>query len=228
MTTSVLQVEPRTIIGRGLTELRNQGYVPAVLYGQGSEAQALQVNARDLDRMLAHGGAYSLVSLSIEGVKEPQMALVREVQRYPTRPAVVHVDFYSVVMTDMLEADVPVVIVGESPAVLNDEAAIVQNVDSVQVQCLPGNLPSSFELDISVLERSDQNILLSDIVVPAGVEILDHLETVAISLAAARAPVEEEEEDEYGLEAPEAEEIEVVAKGKAASGIGEEGESGAT
>jgi len=223
MATFELQAEPRAIVGRGLKRLRDEGYVPAVMYGHGMEAQSLQVRARALDQLLARGGAHSLVSLSISGSKKPQMVLVREVQRFPTRPTVLHVDFYSVVMTEKLQTDVPLIIVGESPAVIQGMAAVVQNLDRVQVECLPGDLPSSLELDISVLRRTDQNILVGDIHVPEGVTVLDDLETVVISLAAARA--EEEEEEELELEALEGEEVEVLAKGLAARGL--EGEEGA-
>jgi len=218
-----LQAEPRTIIGKGLKKLRDQGYVPVVLYGQGSEAQSLQVEERPLTRLLARGGAHNLVSLSIAGTKSPQMVLVREVQREVTRPDVLHVDFYSVVMTDKLQTDVPLVIVGVSPAVFEGLAAVVQIMDSVQVECLPGQLPSSLQVDISGLETTDQNVLVGDIQVPEGVEILNDLEAVVISLAAAREEVEEEEEA-LELEAPaEADEVEVVAKGKLAKGLEGEG-----
>jgi large subunit ribosomal protein L25 len=197
--------------------------VPAVLYGHETEAQSLQVKARALDRLLTAGGAHSLVSLSVSGDKKPQTVLIREIQRYPTRPTVLHVDFYAVVMSEKLQTDVPLVIVGEAPAVVEGMAAMVQSLDSLQVECLPGDLPSSLELDVSGLERTDQNILVGDIPLPEGVTVLDDPQTVVISLAAARA--EEEEEEELPLEALEAEDVEVLAKGLAARGL--EGEEGA-
>lgn len=216
MATLELQAEPRTAVGRGLRKLRDEGYVPAVLYGHGLAAQNLQVKQRALERLLAHGGAHSLISLSVAGVQEPYTVLLREIQRYPTRPQVQHVDFYRVVMTEKLQTSVPLVLVGQSLAVASGMAALIQNLDSVEVECLPGDLPSALEIDISVLERADQNILVSDLVVPSGVEILEDPETVIVSLAAARVAVEEE------AVVPEAEEVEVVAKGKAAKGIEEE------
>jgi len=215
-----LQAEPRSAIGKGLKKLRDQGYVPVVLYGQGTEAQSLQVQSRELGHLLARGGAHSLVSLSIAGSTSPQMVLVREVQREITRPTVLHVDLYRVVMTDKLQTDVPLVIIGESPVVVEGLAAVVQNMDRVHVECLPGDLPASLEIDVSVLENTDQNILVSDIAVPEGVEILDDPDGVVISLAAAREEVEEEE-DILDLEAPEQGEVEVAAKGKLAQEDGE-------
>ena len=142
--------------------------------------------------------------------------LAREIQRHPTTPQVLHIDFYRVLMTERMQSSVPVVIVGSSPAVTANLAALIQNLDSIQVECLPGDLPASFEVDISILERSDQNIMVGDLVAPKDVTILDDADTVLFSLAAARAEEEEEEEDEALFGAPEQEEVEVVAKGKAA------------
>jgi len=222
MTTLELQAEPRTTVGRGLKTLRDRGYVPSVLYGHGISSQPLQIEERALRLLLARGGGHNIVSLSIAGTKETHMVLMREVQRHPTRPLVLHVDFYRVVMTEKLQTHVPLVIVGEAPAVVDSMGALVQNLDRLEVECLPGDLPSSFEVDISILERTDQNITVGDIASPQGVEILDGPETVIISLAVARA--EEEEEEEVEVEAPEAEDVEVVAKGRAAKGIAGEAE----
>jgi large subunit ribosomal protein L25 len=196
-----------------------------VLYGHGISSQPLQVEERALRLLLARGGEHNIVSLSIAGTKESHMVLVREIQRDPLKPLVLHVDFYRVVMTEKLQAHVPLVVVGESPAVVDGLGALVQNLDSVEVECLPGDLPSSFEVDISVLERTDQNVTVGDIASPQGVEILDAPETVIISMAIARV-LEEEEEEEVEIAVPEPEDVEVVAKGRAAKGIGEEAEEG--
>ena len=217
-----LQAEPRSAVGKGLRGLRESGYIPAVLYGHGLETVSLQVQERALGRILDQGGSHGLISLSVTDDSEQYTVLAREVQRHPTKSQVLHVDFYRVLMSETMQATVPVVIVGKSPAVTNNMAALVQSLDSIQVECLPGDLPDAFEVDISILERTDQNILLGDLVVPEGVTILDDAETVLFSLAAARAIEEEEEEEEellYG--APEEEEVEVMAKGKAASEEGE-------
>ena len=223
MTTLELQAEPRTTVGRRLKTLRDRGYVPSVLYGHGISSQSLQVEERALRLLLARGGAHNVVSLSIAGTKESHMVLMREVQRHPTSPLVLHVDFYRVVMTEKLQTHVPLVIVGESPAVVDGMGALVQNLDRLEVECLPGDLPSSFEVDISILERTDQNITVGDIASPQGVEILDGPETVIISLAVARM-LEEEEEEEVEIAAPEPEDVEVVAKGRAAKGFAWEAE----
>jgi len=222
MTMLELQAEPRTAVRRGLKRLRDQGYIPAVLYGHGISSQPLQVEERALNRVLARGGAHALISLSIAGTKERHTVLVREIQRHPTRRQVLHVDFYRVVMTEKLHAEVPLLLVGESPAVASGVAALIQHMDSVQVECLPGNLPSALEVDISLLKRVDQSLCIGDLARPDGVEILEDPEAVVVSLVTSRIARVEGEEAEVEVITPEPEEVEVVAKGKAAKGIEEE------
>lgn len=224
MATLTLQAEPRSAVGRGLKVLRDHGYVPAVLYGHGLEAQSIQVEEKSLGHVLSSGGTHGLINLSVTGADEEYTVLAREVQRYPTRPQVLHVDFYRVLMTEKMQASVPLVVVGKSPAVVEGLAALVQSLDSLEVECLPGDLPDAFEVDITVLERTDQNILVGDIPVPPGVDVLEDPDMVLFSLAAAR-PEEEEEEEEELFEFLEPEEVEVVVKGKAARDMEEDEEA---
>lgn len=208
-----LAAEQRTAVGKGLKSLRDAGYVPAVLYGHGVSSLPIQVGERSLERLLASGGANTLVNLSIAGADETHTVLVREIQRYPTRPKVMHLDFYKVLMTERIQASVPLVIVGKSRAISEGMAVMVQNLDSVEVECLPGNLPSSLHVDISALVSTDQHILVGDIPLPEAVELVSDPETAVISLVPARGAEEEAAEE---VAAAEAEEVEVVAKGKAA------------
>jgi len=216
-----LAAEPRTAVGKGLRTLRDEGNVPAVVYGHGVLSLPIQINERSLDRWLAAGGANSLVNLAITGVDEIHTVLVREIQRYPTRPKVLHLDFYKVSMTEKIQASVPLVIVGKSRAVSDGTAVMVQNLDDVEVECLPGDLPSSLTVDISGLERTDQHIMVKDIPLPEGVALVSDREMAVISLVPVRQ-VEEEEAVAAVAAAPE--EVEVVAKGKAAKAaeLGEE------
>jgi large subunit ribosomal protein L25 len=218
-----LAAEPRTAVGKGLRSLRDAGYVPAVLYGHGVSSLPIQVSERSLERLLADGGANTLVNLSITDTDEVHTVLVREIQRYPTRPKVLHLDLYKVLMTEKIQASVPLVIVGKSRALTEGMAAMVQSLDDVEIECLPGDLPSSLHVDISGLVRTDQHILVRDIPLPEGVELMSDPAMVVISLVPARV-VEEEAAEVAG--APTPEEVEVVAKGKAAKAaeLGEEEE----
>src|SRR5512137_2968791 len=104
----VLNVQPRTVVGKQVKALRREGDVPAVLYSRRGEPVVLQANNRELLRVLMRAGGSRLVKLNIAGMKEAPLALVREVQREPIKGAVLHVDFYGVSMKELIKVEVPI------------------------------------------------------------------------------------------------------------------------
>jgi large subunit ribosomal protein L25 len=128
----VLNVEPRTITGRRVKHVRENGYVPAVLYGQGQDAMPIQFREIDLVRILRSGGYSQLIALAgLE--KKPVNALIKEIQRHPVRRTILHVDFYKVQMDVKIQTDVPVHMVGESEAVKGG-AVIIHHMDAIPVE----------------------------------------------------------------------------------------------
>jgi len=204
----VLNVEPRTETGRHVKRVREQGYVPAVLYGQGKEAQSIQFREIDLVRILRSGGYSQLIELSgLE--KKPVNALIKQLQRHPVRRTILHVDFYKVQMDVKIQTDVPVHMVGESEAVRGG-AVIIHHMDTVPVECLPGDIPEAFVADMSKLETLDDVITVADLSVPEGVEVLADPDAPVIGLTISRKLAEdvafEEEGEEAGEEGEEGEE----------------------
>ncbi len=223
-----LQAYERTVIGREVKRLRRQGIVPGIVYGHGMESVPIQVKSIDLDKVIKKGAKTKLVDLHIgEGKnRETKKVLMREVQRDPVKLSLVHVDFQAVSMTEKLRLKVPIRLVGEAPMVASNEAVLVQVLDEIEIECLPGNIPTHLEADVSPLDSLDKSITVADIRVPEGVELLaDSKETIAnLSLTSAAMA---EAEEEAGAEAEmEAGEVEVVGKGKAKEGeeTEEEGE----
>lgn len=208
-----LTAEPRTVTGRRVKQLRSQGWVPAVIYGHRTAPRALQVEAKALDKVLARAGESRLISLTVRGDDSPQTVLVREVQRDILNRRPLHVDFYEVVMTEKLRATVPLRFVGHSPLVATGEAILNEALTELEVECLPADLPEFIEVDVSRLTDFDSVILVKDLKVPSGVEILNEPDEPVASLSGAREEVIEE-----APAAAEAAEVEVVAKGKAAKG----------
>ena len=137
-----LKAEPRTLTGRHVKQLRADGYVPAIIYGSQIETTPIQVETKGLHRVLAKAGGNVLIALKI-GRKKPVLALAREVQRDIIRHNILHVDFYQVVMTEKITAEVPLVLTGEAPAVGELGGILVHGVNTVEVQCLPADLPSA-------------------------------------------------------------------------------------
>ncbi len=201
----VLNVEPRAITGRRVKHVRENGYVPAVLYGQGQDAAPIQFREIDLVRILRSGGYSQLIALAgLE--KKPVNALIKEIQRHPVRRTILHVDFYKVQMDVKIQTDVPVHMVGESEAVKGG-AVIIHHMDAIPVECLPGNIPEALVADMSKLETLHDVITIADLPVPEGVEVLVEPEAPVISLTISRKLAEEgaEGEGELGEEGEAAE-----------------------
>ena len=204
-----LNVNKRTSLGNGPSRaLRRQGFIPAVLYGPGKEAQSLLVNNKDLERILKEGPASQLVlTLVIQNGKAiKKTVMIKELQTHPVSRTFLHVDFYEVSMDRQIRVNVPVVTIGDAKGV--EEVGIVQ-IDrrELEVQCLPSNIPEVFEVDITDLDIGD-SIHVEDIPIEEGVEILADTNFTILTIASPRREeeVEAAEEDEEAEETGEGEE----------------------
>lgn len=195
-----LKAEPRSLVGRQVRGLRGQGYVPAVLYGSQVEATPIQVEGKTLQKVLAKAGGNTLIALQI-GKKKPVMTLAREIQRDAIRHNILHVDFLQVVMTEKITAEVPLVLTGEAPAVGELGGILVYGLNTVEVQCLPADLPSAIEADLSSLIEFNDMVTVAELQVPSSVTILSDSESVIARIEAPRIVEEEEEvvEEEIAL-----------------------------
>lgn len=147
-----LSVHARTGTGRGPAKrLRASGKVPAVLYGKHSEPVSLAVDSSEMGRLLKESaGAAALIELSQDG-QEPKLSVVQEVQRNAITDKIVHIDFHEVSAKEEMETHVNVHLIGESIGVKNENGVIDLSVFQINVKCLPQNLPSFVEVDISDL-----------------------------------------------------------------------------
>jgi large subunit ribosomal protein L25 len=191
-----LQVEKRTSTGHKVRLLRTEGWVPAVVYGGADPSESVQLNAREFDRVLGKGGASNL--LNLEGVDFPRTrVLIRELQRHPVRRNVLHVDFVRVASGQRITMAVPLHLIGHAPAI-ELGAVLLQNVDSVEITCLPDDLPQSIEIDVSGLAEVTDRIYARDLKLPSGVALASDYSDeplVAMNLSRAAAHADEEEED---------------------------------
>ncbi len=207
----VLNVQPRTVVGKQVKALRREGNIPAVLYSRRGEPVILQANNRELLRILARAGGSRLVRLNIAGAKEAPMALVREVQREPIKGTVLHVDFFGVSMTEVIKVEIPIRYDGTSPAVTRNEGVLIHAMDSIEIECLPGDLIDAITIDVSTLEKVGDVIRVSDLKVPATIKLLADIEATVARVSHLAG---EEVEAPAGAEAVVAE-PEVIKKGKA-------------
>jgi large subunit ribosomal protein L25 len=210
-----LRAQKREIIGKQVKQLRQQGFVPAILYGHKTEPFPLQIEERSLRRVLERVGSHHLITLRLGDDNEPRMTLAREVQLDPITQALLHVDFYEVVMTEKITTEVPLVFIGQPPVVERREGVLVRGLDSVEVECLPSNLIESIEVNLEDLVEIDQAILVGDLTVDPDLEILTDKEEVVAQILPLRVEevVEEVVPTEVEIVSREREKVEEREEG---------------
>jgi large subunit ribosomal protein L25 len=210
MTNSDLNLNAKTRIKEKETpkKLRKDGYVPAVLYGYETNNQHLKIPVQEMERIYNEAGESQLVDLSIDG-KESVKILIKDIQTDFIKDKFLHVDFYQVKMGQEMTAEIPLTFIGESKAIKELGGFLVKNMESVEISCLPRNLPSEIEVDISQLNDFGDQIKMNDLKLPQGVELISETDDV---VAIIEEPREEEEEEvtaeEGGEEAAKEEESE--------------------
>jgi large subunit ribosomal protein L25 len=184
----VLNAEKRDVIGKQVKAMRRSGKLPAVIYGRHTEPMSISLDAHSASLILGRLTSSSLVTIALDGQEYP--ALVREKQRDYIKNRLLHVDFLTVSLTETLRASVAVNLVGISQAVKDFNAVLVTNLQSLEVECLPADLPERIDVDISVLARPGDGVRVRDVVVSDKVRLLDDPDTMVA--VATFAKVEEE------------------------------------
>lgn len=191
-------------------DLRNQGKIPAVIYGRGFNNQKLALDQINFNRLYKEAGSSNLIDLKIGG--ESEKVLIHDIQLHPVDGKILHVDFLKIDMKAKIKTEIPLEIIGETPLVIEQEGSLITNKDAVEVECLPNDLVDHIKVDVSVLTEFEQNIKVSDLKVPQGIEILDDPEEVIVLVQPPRSDEELEALEEAVVEDVEA--VEVEKKGE--------------
>ena len=199
-----LRTTTRKVLGKKVRFLRRQGIIPMHLFGHAIESVALQCDITQLQRVLAQAGKTRLIGLRLGKAKKPRNVVVREIQRDPRTGELLHVDFYQVRMAEKIKVEVPIVLIGEAPALKSKGNMLVQDLNSLTIECLPDKIPSSIELELSSLTKAEQAIQVKDIMLGEGVTVFNDPEHIVVKISA--LPVEKVEEVvvEEAVKAPEA------------------------
>lgn len=195
-----LQASKRDILGKKTRFLRRQGITPAHLFGHGLESLALQCDTPKLQRTIARAGMTRLIALDIEGDKQPRSVFIREIQRNECTGELLHIDFYQVRKTEKIRVDVPVVLVGEAPAMKEKGRILTHSLTSLSIECLPGELPPQIEVDLSQLEEVGQAIYVRDIAFSPDIAVITDTDQMVVKVSEARVEVEEVVEEELVAE----------------------------
>jgi len=193
METITLQLEQRETIGKKTRFLRRSGVTPAHVFGHELESLAVQGQTADLEKVIAQAGMSRLINLKVGGEKRARLVLIREIQRQPGTQALVHVDLYQVRSKEKMTVDVPVHLVGQAPAVAAKAGTLVVDLSSLNVECLPADLPARIDVDVTVLRKAGDAIRVSEIKVPSGVAVLNAPGLVVVKIEEERKPLVEPE-----------------------------------
>lgn len=211
--------EPRTLGNRGSSRrLRRLGRVPAIVYGGGKAPRAISLDHNSLAHQMDHEAFYTSI-LTVTVGEDAQPVVVKDVQRHPARPLIMHLDFQRVVEDQEITLRVPIHFIGEANAKgVKEQGGVVEHIETdVEISCLPRYLPEYLELDVTNLELN-QMYHLADIKLPEGVSSVALKHGQNLPVVAVNVP--REEEIEAPVEAVSAE-VPVVGAEEKAEGEGE-------
>lgn len=171
-----LTAEERKLTGRKLKTLRGSGILPANIYGKNIKSLSLQVSLIEFEKIFNSVGETGIVTLEIG--KEARPVLITNVQRNPKTDMPIHIDFRQVDLKEKIEANIPVTLIGESPAEKQSLGTVVLQLNEIHVEALPTDLPEKFEVNIEGLTEVDQAIYVKDLKVEKGVEVMSDLEAI--------------------------------------------------
>jgi len=214
-----LTAQKRETLGSAVNKIREQGFIPAELYGHNAKNIHLSLPKKEFFEVFKITGGNEIINLSIDDKKIP--VLIHEVQKNSLSSEFIHVDLYQVKMTEKIIVNVPVEFIGEAPAVKEKDGVLVKTMQEIKVEALPANLPHSIKIDLTKLDEIGKNIHVNDLEIPEGVKVIAEPEAVV-------ATVTEKVKEEEIVPEVKIEEIVTEGEEKKAQAAKEETEKDAT
>ncbi len=202
-------------------KVRAEGILPAVIYGAGGETVSLSLSYVDFEKMYREAGDASLIDISIDG-KDAGKVLVHEVQYDPVKGQMIHVDFYRIDMSKPITANVDLKFIGEAPAVKELGGTLVHSINEIEIKCLPKDLVSHIDIDVTTLKTFDDTIKVKDLVLPTGFAVVSLHEDDVLAVVTPALTEEQIKAMEEESKTADISKIEVAGKKKE-----EEGEAAA-
>lgn len=166
-----LQCSYREVVGKKTASLRRKGITPIHLFGRDMESLTLQCDSVQLERAIAKVGMTRPIDLELDNKAKDGSVFIREIQRDPIKRGVLHADFYLVRKGEKIRLDVPIVFIGEAPAMKEKGRILTQATSKLSIECLPDNIPSQVQVDISALTGLDKTITVKDIVLGPDITV---------------------------------------------------------
>lgn len=207
-----LAAQKRIVLGRKVKTLRREGIIPAHVFGHKVKTIHVQVKASEFNKVYEKAGETGIIDLAVDGLKKP--VLVRNVQTHPVSDIPLHIDFYQVNLAEKVKVDVPLEIVGKTPAVEKKVGLLLTPVTELEIEALPQDIPEKIEIDVSGLEKIGNEIKVVDLKIDKSkVEILAESDLVVAQIGELVTREMEAVEAEIEAEQAEAKE-EAAAEGE--------------
>ena len=185
-----LALEQRTVVGKGLNKIRREGFVPAVVHDHGKPSLIVMADSLKLAKVYSEAGKHHPVQLTIGDRKD--MAIIKDAHFNPVKRRLDHVVFQAIRQDEEVETEVPITLIGETPAV-KVGLLLISNLTEVQIEALPKNLPDELQVDTSNMVEIGDRVTVADLIVPKGVKVLTEPEAVIASIEETKAQISEEE-----------------------------------
>jgi large subunit ribosomal protein L25 len=177
-----LKLDKRTAQGKQTAKLRADGYVPSVVYGANEEVIIAQSLFNETAKIVKEAGKHSPVNLTIDG--EKKLAIIKSIDIDPVKRQVRHVAFHLIRRDEIIETEVPIVLIGRGESVAERAGLVVlQAIEKIEIKAKPADLPESLELSIADLASTDDRITVADIKLPSGVEFADIEQNLELVIA---------------------------------------------
>jgi len=200
-----LEAEERKVTGRKVKALRREGVVPANIFGKNFKSKAIQIDQKEFSKVFEKAGETGLIDLVMGKTKNT--VLVSKVQRDPVTDDLLHVDFRHVNLKEKITAQVPLEVVGQSPAEKQGLGTLVQMINEIEVEALPTDFPEKIEVNVEKLEKVDDAVLVKDLKIDKDkLTIVDDLEGIVAKVEGIQEEKEPEPVETAEGETPEGEE----------------------
>ncbi|MDP2938450.1 MAG: 50S ribosomal protein L25 [Candidatus Omnitrophota bacterium] len=217
----ILEVQPRGELGKNkVKDLREKGFIPAVIYAEGKKSQPIKVSHRQLWQLIhQHRLESKVINLKMQDDKKQKgmSCLIKEIQHDPVKGDIIHVDFNEISLTKVIKVNVSVVAKGEPIGVKQEGGSLEHILWEIEVECLPTDIPKDIEVDVSLLKIGD-DIHIKDIAFPSNIKVMNNPEAIVFSVT---APIKEEVVAP-AVEGEEKQEPEVIKEKKEVPAEGEE------
>ncbi len=208
-----LKVQSRTVSGRKSKLLRQKGLIPGNIFGKKIKSHAIQVDQKTFSQVFSEAGESSLIYLHLDTDKDARPVFVRERSVHPVTGDLLHISFNQVDLKEKVTAPVSIILVGEAPAEKEKLGILVQQVDEIEIEALPTDMPENIQVDVSGLAEVGAHISIGDLKLDTSkLELITDPTGIIVQIEALA-----KEEVAPVVETPAAEETAPVAEGEAAS-----------